>query len=126
MARYFNAVSAAYVKPFEVFKEKPETGQIWVKAIRCRYDRKTGEGEVLEGHEYGRLLLTKHPKGYWYSKSSPLYRDYRFVEADVPAAMCNPYVVRKDEEYRQWLLALVERERHNMQMAKNFSNTIGL
>ncbi len=91
MQQYMNAKNRFYTKPYKV-ERVLENGQVWVRQMRYTLDRKTGEGTVGEPQRgWGRLLLTKHEDGYYFSKTSPLERGYKFYPADEPKVWADPH-----------------------------------
>ena len=105
--QYLNAYKDGYIKPFELEK-RLDNGQIWVRSIRHRFDPETGAGVILEsgpGSHKLRYLLTPHKDGYFYSKTAPNVRGYKFYFADEPRAEADPRILRRDR--RELLLNLL-------------------
>lgn len=101
MAKYKNAKNRFYIRPFKVEKVL-ENGQVWVCRLRYNLDRVTGEEAVDESQKgWGRLLLTKHEDGYYFSKTNPLYKDFKFEFADEPKVWADPHHLALVEQYRR-------------------------
>jgi len=103
MKQYMNAKNRFYIEPFKV-ERVLENGQIWVREMRYKLDRKTGEGTVGEPERgmgsYGKLLLTKHEDGHYFSKTNPLYKSYKFEFADEPKVWADAHHLALVDYYR--------------------------
>ena len=100
MKQYMNAKNRFYIEPFKV-ERVLENGQIWVRKMRYTLDRTTGEGTVGEPRKgWGRVLLTKHEDGHYFSKTGPLYKGYKFEFADEPKVWADPHHLEIVDYYR--------------------------
>ncbi len=102
MAKYMNAKNRFYIEPFKVEKVL-DNGQVWVCKMRYDLDRVTGEGTVSDESRRGGgwLLLTKHEDGYYFSKTNPLYKSYKFEFTDEPKVWADPHHLAIVEQYRR-------------------------